>query len=308
MIKLETLFQLFLLHLIALYVLLLVDFWWLDQLWWQQYGWLAYAGLFFGLSATLLFFWWRFLSLRRPLQRWPELMQVVLYTMVSAALLPQLFKAPLDRPTHPVLVQVVEKLGAPATSDFSELVEGELVATEAAVPPQVVTTVVSGSPAPPADPWAGDPDLAEANWGEAVKVSDTGYRMKVGFDDRMGTADETFQALNTYRYTKGKSNLTWDDRLATYARQRAAEICANGSDGHAGFDRYVNEEEGYKTLGFYKLGENMSTYMRLTGVHLIEWMYAASPSHDANQLGDWSHVGVGIADDCSVLIFGNWMI
>jgi len=52
----------------------------------------------------------------------------------------------------------------------------------------------------------------------------------------------------------------------------------------------------------------MSTHFRLEGVKLIEWMYAADPDHDGNQLGDWSHVGVGIFADCSALIFGNKMI
>ncbi len=160
----------------------------------------------------------------------------------------------------------------------------------------------------PVDPYANDPDLKDAAWGEAVQVSETGYRMKVGFDNVMGTAEETFKALNLYRYTKGKSNLTWDDRLAKYALERATYICQNGSDAHAGFSDYVSDQEGYKTLGFYQLGENMSTHMKFTGTHLIEWMYAADPAHDGNQLGAWSHVGVGIYEDCSALIFGNEMI
>lgn len=160
----------------------------------------------------------------------------------------------------------------------------------------------------PVDLYANDPDLKDAAWGEAVQVSETGYRMKVAFDSVMGTPEETFKALNLYRYTKGKSNLTWDDRLAKYALERATYICQNGSDSHAGFSDYVENQEGYKTLGFYQLGENMSTHMKFTSTHLIEWMYAADPAHDGNQLGKWSHVGVGIYKDCSALIFGNKMI
>jgi hypothetical protein len=34
----------------------------------------------------------------------------------------------------------------------------------------------------------------------------------------------------------------------------------------------------------------------------------SDPDHDGNQLGAWSHVGVGIYEDCSALIFGNEMI
>ncbi len=179
--------------------------------------------------------------------------------------------------------------------------------TFASTPSAALTPTPSKTPTP-VDPYANDPDLKDAAWGEAVQVSETGYRMKVGFDSVMGTAEETFQALNLYRYTKGKSNLTWDKRLAKYALERATYVCQNGSDGHAGFSDYVENQEGYKTLGFYQLGENMSTHMKFTGTHLIEWMYAADPAHDGNQLGKWSHVGVGIYEDCSAVIFGNEMI
>lgn len=188
---------------------------------------------------------------------------------------------------------------------------------EVIAPVQVLTPVptvdITLTPTPtkvptPTDPYRNDPDLKNAEWGKAVQVSETGYRMKIGYDSVMSTPDETFKALNLYRYTKGKSNLTWDDRLAKYALERATFVCKNGSDGHAGFSDYVEKQEGYKALGFYSLGENMSTHMKFTGTHLIEWMYAGDVAHDGNQLGDWSHVGVGIFEDCSSLIFGNNMI
>ena len=195
-------------------------------------------------------------------------------------------------------------VGAKPTEN-KQIITTNLVATS--------SSTVSLTPSPtkiptPVDPYANDPDLKDAAWGEAVQVSETGYRMKIAFDSVMATPQETFQALNHYRYTKGKSNLTWDDRLAKYALERASFVCKNGSDGHAGFSDYVEKQDGYKILGFYSLGENMSTHMRFSGTHLIEWMYAGDAAHDGNQLGDWSHVGVGIYEDCSSLIFGNNMI
>lgn len=200
------------------------------------------------------------------------------------------------------------KLVEPVDLDSNLDVDQQMTEEESV---NVVAPTVSAIPTrvpTPVDPYANDPDLKDAEWGEAVQVSETGWRMKVGFDQTMSTPTEAFQALNLYRYTKGKSNLTWDDRLANYALERATYICQNGSDAHEGFKKYVKEEEGYKNLGFYWLGENMSTHMRFTGTHLIEWMYASDPYHDGNQLGDWSHVGVGIYEDCSALIFGNKMI
>lgn len=197
---------------------------------------------------------------------------------------------------------IVSKKEAPLIS-FANEEDLTFVSTPSAILTPTPTKIPT-----PVDPYANDPDLKDAVWGEAVQVSETGYRMKVGFDSVMGTPEETFKALNLYRYTKGKSNLTWDNRLAKYALERATYICQNGSDAHAGFSDYVENQEGYKTLGFYQLGENMSTHMKFTGTHLIEWMYAADPAHDGNQLGKWSHVGVGIFEDCSALIFGNEMI
>lgn len=189
--------------------------------------------------------------------------------------------------------------------DFENEEDSVFVSSESSI---LVPSLTPTKIPTPVDPYANDPDLKDAAWGQAVQISETGYRMKVGFDSVMGTPEETFKALNLYRYTKGKSNLTWDNRLAKYALERATYICQNGSDAHAGFSDYVENQEGYKTLGFYQLGENMSTHMKFTGTHLIEWMYAADPAHDGNQLGKWSHAGVGIYEDCSAVIFGNEMI
>lgn len=182
----------------------------------------------------------------------------------------------------------------------------EIIAPSA-IPTQVLTPTPTKIPKP-VDPFANDPVLKDAAWGQAVQVSETGYRMKIAFDKTMTTPDEAFQALNVYRSTKGKSTLQWNDNLAKYALERATYICKNGSDGHIGFTDYVDKQEGYKTLGFYSLGENMSVNMRFMGTHLIEWMYAGDAAHDGNQLGDWSHVGIGIYEDCSSLIFANQMI
>jgi hypothetical protein len=54
------------------------------------------------------------------------------------------------------------------------------------------------------------------------------------------------------------------------------------------------------------LGENSGYGSKLIGVHLIEWVYAADPAHNANQLDkQWSHVGIGIEGLGVVFIFGG---
>ncbi|NCN87263.1 MAG: hypothetical protein GW941_00005 [Candidatus Pacebacteria bacterium] len=157
----------------------------------------------------------------------------------------------------------------------------------------------------PVDPYANDKYLKDAQWGDAVEIDSGSYTMKVGMDPQMSTPNELYEALMAYRDVKGKSRLTWDDRLASYANERAIYICEVGSDHHAGFSQYL-EDGGYEKLGFRHLGENMSYGMRLSGVHLIEWIYSKSPGHEANQIGPWSHIGVGISGNCSVLIFGDF--
>lgn len=165
----------------------------------------------------------------------------------------------------------------------------------------------SPSPKPTTKPKVADSTVSnsgsDAEWGKATKNPDGSYTMKIKMDDRMSTAPELFEAINNYRNTKGKSSLAWDDRLAGYAQERANYICTNGGDGHAGFYKFL-EEGGYDKLGFNGLGENQGR-MKLIGVHLVEWMYAQSPGHEKNQLGPWSHMGVGISEYCSVVIFGG---
>lgn len=144
----------------------------------------------------------------------------------------------------------------------------------------------------------------DVEWGKAIKKADGSYTMKIQLDKQMATPNEIYQALNSYRQSKGKGNLAWDDRLAGYATERADHTCKNGIDNHAGFKDFLSNQDGFNKLGFGHLGENMGN-MRLSGVHLIEWMYSQSPGHDANQLGDWSHVGIGVVGDCDVLVFGG---
>lgn len=143
-------------------------------------------------------------------------------------------------------------------------------------------------------------------WGEAWRQDDGSYTLKIVEDPAMSTPRELADAINTYRETKGVGRLEWSDTLAQYAQYRADYVAEHGSDHHEGFNSFVQNEGGYDKLGFYCLGENMSEGFRLTGTHLVEWMYAQSPGHDANQLNSiFSRIGVGISGTVSVIIFGG---
>ncbi len=144
-------------------------------------------------------------------------------------------------------------------------------------------------------------------WGKATQVSEHTWTMKVGFDDNMASPLEIFEALNKYRQQHSREALTWDDRLANFAKERASTFTSLGkTDEHAGFVSYTDNIDNVKALGFWSLGENSSYGYRLTGVHLIEWVYAGDEGHNSNQLNsEWTHVGIGVDGNQTDLIFGG---
>lgn len=147
-------------------------------------------------------------------------------------------------------------------------------------------------------------------WGVAKKIGEHTYTIKVGEDERMATPQEILDALNSYRQTQGKGTLQRDNKLASYAQERAQFFSEKGStDAHAGFNDYLDNQDGFTKLGFDRLGENSYYGGKLYGVHLIEWIFAKSPEHNANQLDSgWSHVGIGVSGYGVNLIFGGGKI
>ncbi len=144
-------------------------------------------------------------------------------------------------------------------------------------------------------------------WGVAHKVDDVTYSIKVGYDASMATPEEVFQALNAYRATKGSQALAWNDRLASYAQQRATYFdTIKGTDKHAGFNTYLNEQDGFNQLRFNRVGENSFYGGPLSGTHVIEWVFSQSPGHNANQLDTgWTHVGIGTSPTAINVNFGS---
>lgn len=159
------------------------------------------------------------------------------------------------------------------------------------------------TPRPEAD---GPLDETE-QWGVAKQLSEHTWTMKVGDDEKIGTSQEVLDALNNYRERHGSSRLSWDDKLGTYAQERADYFAREGKlDSHAGFSDFISNQDGFVKLGFNRVGENSSYGYRVSGVHLIEWVYAGDGPHNDNQLRtDWTHVGVGISATATDLVFGG---
>lgn len=144
-------------------------------------------------------------------------------------------------------------------------------------------------------------------WGVAKKIDDVTYSIKVGEDSQMASPQEILDALNSYRNVHDRSSLSWDDTLGSYAQSRAETFQSLGNtDKHAGFDSFLNNENGFEKLGYQRLGENSYYGGKLTGTHLIEWVFAQSPGHNANQLdSQWTHVGIGVTSNAVNLNFGG---
>lgn len=151
------------------------------------------------------------------------------------------------------------------------------------------------------------PQSLPSEWGISKQIDEHTWTIGVGNDARSAGAQEIFAALNAYRQKKGAGTLAWDSKLASYAQERTVLFQQQGKlDTHAGFQDYINNQDGFNKLGFYGLGENSSFGYQLEGVHLIEWVYAGDKPHDDNQLNaQWSHVGIGVAGTATNLIFGG---
>jgi uncharacterized protein YkwD len=151
------------------------------------------------------------------------------------------------------------------------------------------------------------PTIDTEPWGVAKQIGEHTYTMKINQDPAMGSPKEILDALNEYRRRNGVAVLMWDEKLANYAQFRAVYFNNNKSlDEHKGFIDFLNNEDGFNKLSFTSLGENSSFGYKLTGVHLIEWIYAGDEPHNKNQLNkDWAYVGIGVQGSATCLIFGT---
>jgi hypothetical protein len=149
--------------------------------------------------------------------------------------------------------------------------------------------------------------IDDGPWGVAKQIDDHTWTMKIGLDEKMATPEEILSALNDYRRIHGSQILTMDDKLKKYAQERANYLNKKGStDGHQGFNDFVENQNGFEKLGFTALGENISYGYKLNGVHVIEWMYAGDKPHNDNQLDNrWNYVGIGTDGLATCLIFGT---
>jgi len=155
--------------------------------------------------------------------------------------------------------------------------------------------------------WKNSNQNPTSPWGTAQQIGEHTYSINVGRDDRMATPQEVLAALNNHRQKNGRNLLNWDDALASYAQSRATTFSQNQTlDAHSGFDNFLHNQDGFKKLGFNHIGENAAYAGPLSGVHLIEWVFAADNEHNTNQLSpEWQYAGIGINGIATDIVFAS---
>lgn len=192
-------------------------------------------------------------------------------------------------------------------SDISFFKKNVIISPKITVTPVLdITETPAPTPKQPQTSHKTLPDSGEP-WGVAKKIGEHTYTVKLGHDERMGTANEIYEALNSYRSAHSRGYLAWDEKLAAYAQIRADHFKTIGTtDEHAGLNQFLESEDGFVKLGFNQIGENSYFGGPLYGVHIIEWLFASSAEHNSNQLdSSWSHVGIGVTNTSVNIIFGG---
>lgn len=136
------------------------------------------------------------------------------------------------------------------------------------------------------------------------KVSEHETEMSIPADPRMSTADELFDALNSYRQDHNIPAVQKDDLLCSIAQNRANEQIANGGlDDHAGFNKYAQNQNEFSRMGEVLFGGNQPEY----GVHIVEygWDRSLTGHREVIQDSGWGYGCSGIAGYYAVFVFGQ---
>ena len=177
---------------------------------------------------------------------------------------------------------------------------------QAATPTPTVTPTPKPKPTP--TPTIAFKTTTNNSQYTAEKIGDSTWRVtNVQNDSQMASPQDIFNALNSYRGSRGVSILLWDDALTNFAQSRANTFAAQGSlDGHAGFRDFMNND-GFSKIGLNSLGEN-SAFLAgpMNGERIIKEIYGADSAHDGNQLdSSWQYIGVGINGNAVNINFGK---
>jgi len=175
--------------------------------------------------------------------------------------------------------------------------------------PSLTPTVVLSSPTPSLIPTS-TPTIPQINSSQytAEKIGDSTYKVSnVQNDTSMANVADIYNALNSYRGSRGVGNLSWDSALADLASSRVNAFAQNGGlDSHAGFNSFMNNG-GFEKTGFNGLGENSAQLSgSMNGEKIIKEIFGADAPHDNNQLDpSWTHAGIAVDGNFVNVNFGR---
>lgn len=147
------------------------------------------------------------------------------------------------------------------------------------------------------------PNSESFNW-TVEKVDEHLTKMQLPADDHMSTANELFDAMNNYRKAHNIGLIDQTPGICDIAQKRAQEQLGNGDlDGHAGFDKYVQNQNELSAMGEVLFGGSQPQ----SGVHIIEfgWNRSLTGHKEAIQNPDWHYGCGGVAGYFAVFIFGK---
>ena len=121
------------------------------------------------------------------------------------------------------------------------------------------------------------------------------------------SASSLIAAINSHRAKKGVGALAFDSNLSGFAQGRSDYFASRGAmDSHAGFEDFINNQNGFAKLGFFAVGENSSFGYQVTPSELIEDIFANHLPHENNQINpEWTHVGVGVTGVAVDIVFAG---
>lgn len=116
---------------------------------------------------------------------------------------------------------------------------------------------------------------------------------------------ELLDEVNTYRVSIGLNPLEIIEHISYKSSEHNDYMLANHLVTHEGFDaRKTNLQQ---VLGAYRVGENVA-YAYSTAKSTVD-AWVASPSHNANLKGDYTHFGASIkVDDAGKKYYTNMYI
>ncbi|MBI2420973.1 MAG: CAP domain-containing protein [Candidatus Levybacteria bacterium] len=136
------------------------------------------------------------------------------------------------------------------------------------------------------------------------KVDEHLTKIKLPPDDHMSTEDELFDAMNSYRRAQGVEKVSKNDTICRIAHVRAEEQNSNGElDGHAGFDKYVQEQNEFGVMGEVLFGGSQPQ----SGVHIVEfgWDRSLTGHREAIRDPQWNYGCGGVVGYFAVFVFGK---